>query len=85
MGEETHSTMVTSELETKMRTSSATTSLPPAKEDNICVICAKPAGETLHSPSSSPSAASKPAETERKEKLSLTYLNEILLFQLTDD
>ena len=46
-----------------IHTSSATTSLPFASPESICVICAYPAGVTWHSPRSSPSAASKPAET----------------------
>lgn len=44
-------------------TSSATTTFPPARPDNMCVRWAYPVGVTWHSPRSSPSAASKPAET----------------------
>ena len=48
-----------------MYTSSATTSLPPARLASMCVMWEYPAGETWHSPSVSPSAASKPAETAK--------------------
>ena len=60
--------------EEKDRTSRATTRRPPASPASICVMCAYPVGETRHSPSSSPAAASKPAETIGKALIRDAYL-----------
>ena len=50
-------------------TSRATTTLPPASDESMWVMCAYPAGVTSQPPSSSPAAASKPADTKPKKAL----------------
>lgn len=55
--------MLIEALRKEQLTSSATTTFPPATALSMCVMWPYPAGVTLHNPSWSPSAASKPAET----------------------